>query len=397
MFRWIEDSPEALLVLEIETRQAVAWNAAASALLSAQEQAAPVPLARFGRLEGDLEQILGRPAIDHVPLLLQPADGAADLQPPRVRVSRLTDRHCLLTLSRVARPTLQHLLRDILNELPAAIEIYDSNLNGIFYNRMADDLFLYDDRMISHHDEWWDLGFPDPAARAAAYAEWQEKFARLHAEPGSIQFSEWSVRCRDGSTRIVQFRYRLVGDLYVLALWDVTSERETVEKLRTLAGSDPLTGLGNRRRLIDAAQTEVTLAAGGGPACALLLIDIDHFKRINDRHGHGAGDAVLQKVAQRGVDLLRKSDLMARIGGEEFAVLLPATGLPEAQRVAERLLAALRQPVVLADGTEIELTASVGIARSAGERDFGVLMERCDRALYRAKQQGRDRVVCDEA
>ncbi len=236
---------------------------------------------------------------------------------------------------------------------------------------------------------------PDPLERAAAFAEWTAKM-EIARRDGTIQFSEWKVRCRDGSTRIVQFRYRWVGDNYVLALWDVTTERQTEAHLRHLAVSDPLTGLWNRRRLTEDGQRELDLGAAGGKECSLLIVDIDRFKSINDNHGHAAGDEVLRSVAQRGLSQLRRSDVMARIGGEEFAVLLPGTSALEARTIAARLLRAIRVPVVIGDDVVIEVTASIGGAGSAPDDDMDALMARCDRALYAAKTGGRNRIVFDD-
>ncbi|MBS7542413.1 sensor domain-containing diguanylate cyclase [Ancylobacter oerskovii] len=393
MFRWVDDSAEPLLVIDLQALDVVALAPKARRALDLPPDAAlPLPLAGVLAPDARLAELLQSPPAAAQKLPLRPLH--AD-RPVEGAVRRLTDRHVLVSLNATPEGTLQDRMTDILNELPVAIEIYDENLNAIFYNRMSDDLFLYEEKVVLHHDEWWELGFPDPAQRAAAFAEWQQKFARLRDEPDSIQFSEWSVRCRDGSTRIVQFRYRRVGGVYVLALWDVTSERETAEQLRMLAGSDPLTGLWNRRRLLDAGAAAMDDSAGDGAPCSLLLIDIDHFKQINDRHGHGAGDAVLQGVAQRSLAQLRAADLMARIGGEEFAVLLPATSTDEAGQVAARLQEAIRQPVVLEGGLRLHVTVSIGLVNAAGETDFPALMERCDRALYRAKQDGRDRIVTD--
>nr|WP_246518609.1 GGDEF domain-containing protein [Ancylobacter lacus] len=259
---------------------------------------------------------------------------------------------------------------------------------------MSDELFLYPERPILHHDDWWEFGFPDPAERAAAHAEWLAKLQAARREAGRVQFSEWSVRCRDGSRRTVQFRYRWIGPYYVLALWDVTSQRETERELRHLAVSDPLTGLWNRRRFEEDVALALDAFSQWGRGFGLLLIDIDHFKAINDRFGHLSGDEVLRAVAARCRRQLRQADLLARIGGEEFAVLLPDMNETEAERVGRRLLTALAATPVEVGGHRIIVTLSIGCVVPRPQEDAASLFARADDALYRAKAEGRNSLCC---
>ena len=162
-------------------------------------------------------------------------------------------------------------------------------------------------------------------------------------------------------------------------------------RLREQAQSDALTGTANRRGLLQGLQTMHAQARAGGPGYAVLMVDADHFKAINDRHGHAVGDRVLQRVAQVLRDGLRVGDLVARWGGEEFCVLLPRTGLNDAQALAARLV----QQV--ATGGEPPITVSIGVAEAqvAGEGPEDVI-RRADAALYQAKQRGRNRVELAE-
>ena len=165
--------------------------------------------------------------------------------------------------------------------------------------------------------------------------------------------------------------------------------------LERLASLDPLTGLLNARAF--RAQGEACIASmrRSGLPCAVLFIDLDHFKSINDRHGHAAGDEVLRAVAELLQARLRRSDLLGRIGGEEFAVVLPDTDAGGALRLAETLRQAVQalQPVI-AGGPRIEVTASIGVeAATSGTRPFAELMRRADGAMYAAKQAGRNRVT----
>lgn len=158
--------------------------------------------------------------------------------------------------------------------------------------------------------------------------------------------------------------------------------------LQELARSDPLTRAW-RRWYGEARLTELT---DSGAVVAVCIVDIDHFKRVNDAHGHAGGDRVLTAVAQALLHAVRSEDLVARLGGEEFLVVLPATPPSGAAQVAERLRAAVATLSVLPE----PVTVSVGVACCRRDESASELVARADAALYRAKEQGRDRVVCDD-
>jgi diguanylate cyclase (GGDEF)-like protein len=170
-----------------------------------------------------------------------------------------------------------------------------------------------------------------------------------------------------------------------------------VGRLRHLSQHDPLTGLLNRRACEERLAAERARRARSGRPLALLSLDIDHFKRVNDEHGHAAGDAALVAVAALLRREARETDAVARLGGEEFALLLPDTDAQGAWRLAERLLEALRDEQVPHEGRTLRVTASIGVALMAANEQPGGLLRRLDRALYAAKQGGRDRAVMAEA
>lgn len=169
-----------------------------------------------------------------------------------------------------------------------------------------------------------------------------------------------------------------------------------VTRLRHLSDHDALTGLRNRRSIERALSAEAARLARHDQTFALLALDIDHFKSINDRLGHPAGDEVLRALARTMQSAARRIDLAARTGGEEFWLLMPATDQPGAMVVAERLMQAVRQLSVAVAGAEVGVTVSIGVAiASRRDEELESLLRRTDAALYRAKHQGRNRIELD--
>ncbi len=164
------------------------------------------------------------------------------------------------------------------------------------------------------------------------------------------------------------------------------------------ADHDHLTGAPTRRAFHAAAERELARARRRGSGLGLLLVDADHFKRINDTYGHGVGDQVLRELVRRTQEVIRKIDYCARLGGEEFAVLLPDASAETAATVAERLRAALDRSGQGRAGPQAPAyTVSIGLAMLGPDEDFASLMQRADAALYAAKAAGRNRVVSAEA
>jgi diguanylate cyclase (GGDEF)-like protein len=178
-----------------------------------------------------------------------------------------------------------------------------------------------------------------------------------------------------------------IGGLINLAQIRLVLSR-VVNQLTRQAQTDALTGAMNRRGLMQCLELLHVRAQQAGHAYVILMIDVDHFKAINDQHGHAEGDEVLKRVAGGLRDGLRTGDVVARWGGEEFCVVLPRTDLAEARSLAERL------KLQIAAGTTPRVTVSIGVAESVvqTQRPEDVI-RRADEALYRAKEAGRDRVV----
>ena len=182
---------------------------------------------------------------------------------------------------------------------------------------------------------------------------------------------------------------------YCLILRDMSDQHDTAEQARHAAVCDHLTGIGNRRALFESAELELRRLRQRPRPLSLLLFDADHFKRINDEHGHPAGDAVLRHIARTLTAACRQVDVVARIGGEEFAVLMMSTHAHAAQRVAEHVCRAMAGSAVMTDAGEVRCTLSAGVATlEDGQTSFDELFKQADRALYAAKAGGRNRVCC---
>jgi two-component system cell cycle response regulator len=176
--------------------------------------------------------------------------------------------------------------------------------------------------------------------------------------------------------------------------------RDNVQNSIEMAITDALTGLYNRRYMESHLATLIDQAAARGKPLALLVLDIDHFKAVNDGHGHDAGDDVLREFALRMRKSIRGLDLACRHGGEEFVIVMPETDMPVAAAVAERLRRRIAsEPFSIQQGAgSIEVTISIGIATLDPHSDNGAsILKRADQALYRAKRDGRNRVVADAA
>ncbi len=163
------------------------------------------------------------------------------------------------------------------------------------------------------------------------------------------------------------------------------------EELRIQARFDALTGLANRRHFLERLDGELHRSARFGLPCSLAILDIDHFKSVNDQFGHAAGDAVLRTFAQTVGQCVRNSDLAARFGGEEFAVLMPQTSVDGATELAERIRVAVQNTPVFGGGDALRVSVSIGVAQWSGETPEQ-LIARADDAMYAAKSAGRNQV-----
>jgi len=242
-----------------------------------------------------------------------------------------------------------------------------------------------------------------PRARGRPAAEVLREHPALVAEllsPGGRQLDvqlPWGKGLKCYQVRVSRLKRgrRLVGKAVVFR--DVTPETWRMDELEAKARIDALTGVYNRGHFLEMGRREMERAARAARPLAVILLDIDHFKEVNDTYGHDAGDTALKAVAATCAGALRSRDLLGRWGGEEFAVVLPGTSPEEACLVAERMRQEIAARRVVLDRTvTVELTASFGVAgRQRTTRDTSLedLFKAADAALYRAKNSGRNRVA----
>jgi diguanylate cyclase (GGDEF)-like protein len=237
-----------------------------------------------------------------------------------------------------------------------------------------------------------DLVLASDAPRAA------EAHRQALRDPGSTKTVEYRAYTASGDLRWFETHTRAVVDDdgvvtgVVSAVRDVGHRKRVEEQLEQAARTDKLTGLANRHAFDEKLELMITHAQDGGGGC-VALFDLDHFKLINDGHGHAAGDAVLVRFAEIARGRMRDNDLIARYGGEEFAVILPGASLEQARLVCDRLRAAVGDAIVTIDGQDISVTVSGGVTRYDGISLAPAVMAEADAALYEAKLGGRDRMA----
>lgn len=278
------------------------------------------------------------------------------------------------------------------------IVLLDEQLRAIYANKEFRRLFQIPDAFLASHPGFSDMvalirslgiyqieenGLDDFCAQRLAFVQAGD------AQPLTLRLAQ-GVMIR--STCSV-----LPGGGRMLTYANITDLVNDAQRLENLANIDGLTGLVNRRRFFDLAARDWALATRYNRPVAVLMIDIDHFKMVNDTYGHDVGDAAISHVAAICKESKRTTDVVARVGGEEFALLLPETDLAGALTVAERIRLRVAANGLASDQGEVRLTVSIGVAlRQADTPDFLALLKRSDQLLYVAKRGGRNQVAHDE-
>ena len=228
-----------------------------------------------------------------------------------------------------------------------------------------------------------------------ALAEAQRRAASVIAQAGTVEFR---FKTLNGDYRWIESRYNPIRDpsgrLTEIegVLVDITERKKGEETIAALARTDGLTGLANRRTFLERLDQAVAATKRGARQFAVLSLDLDHFKEVNDTLGHPTGDLLLEAIAERLRKVVRETDLVARFGGDEFMILQADVDDPAAAgALAEKMRATVAVPLLI-EGNTLQVTASIGIAAFSGEIGDGPgMIVQADVALYRAKEEGRDR------
>lgn len=264
-----------------------------------------------------------------------------------------------------------------------------------FWNHASVELFGYtEEEAIGNPVNM--LIIPEEERTRSAFGLKDKVIAEKHTGFRTVQ--ETIAMRKDGSRFPVErsiASFRLGNEWCAVAtIRDITQRKATEAKLRELATTDSLTGLYNRRRFMELAEREFARSIRYDRQLSLFMIDIDLFKNVNDTYGHSVGDEVLRALSETAILALRNADIIGRLGGEEFAVLLPETGGESAQEVAERLRQSVERTIINTAVADLQITVSIGVAtRNSSTNVVETLLKEADVALYDAKQSGRNRVV----
>lgn len=319
---------------------------------------------------------------------------AADGTPLRMLGTNLD-----ITQQRIAERTLkdsEEQLRFVLEGAQLGFWDWNISTGEVRRNERWATMLGYSHEEIQHTTmQWTDFLHPDDRARA-----WESIQAVLEGR-AQIHKIEYRMLHKDGSIRWILDQANVMqrdADGRPTRMCgiheDITERKLLEEKLILQAHIDHLTQVSNRGHFMEQAEQELARAVRYANKLSMLMMDIDYFKQINDRHGHKVGDSVLRKLAEVCRDTLRNVDIIGRMGGEEFAVLLPETDTAEAVEVAERLRDAIAKAEVrLEDGQAVQFTVSIGVtAMNRMDDDIDALLSVADKALYDAKHAGRNRV-----
>ncbi len=430
-------------------------NPALASMLGVDPGALPgrpvAEVAARGDAEGEAEgEVLGEAAILHE--LLQACQGAADgahhaqMRWQRPDGSCLTVRlaatfarqagqvpaHCILVADDISERLLieqelaehrDHLaglvaertadleqarqrFQTLVERAPIAIGVIEGERISICNDAFVG-LFGYRSEDVASIDQWWLCAYPDPDYRAQAQQQWRAAVRAAAAQQRALTPAEYRVTCKDGSVRVIEISGVGLDGLFIATFFDVTARKAAEEQVKTLAFYDALTGLPNRRLLGERMARAQVANKRSGSFGALMFIDLDNFKPLNDRHGHEVGDLLLIEVARRLGRCVRETDTVARFGGDEFVVLAADLDgehdacLAHARALAEKLRAALAAPYLLdvqhGKAAPVHIahacTASIGAALfGEHDSDLDAILTWADSAMYAAKAGGRNAV-----
>jgi diguanylate cyclase (GGDEF)-like protein len=290
-------------------------------------------------------------------------------------------------------------LKAALDQVQDGVILLDADLNASFMNQAVRQLWNVSDQMANSNPPYSLL--VGDVRRTGVFGVPSDQLEALIASRIAVvragDTTPHDIRTSDG--RHIRTRCAILPDGgRMLTYCDITDLVRNAEQLERLATIDPLTGICNRRHFVTLAEAEWTRFQRYHRPLSMLMIDTDHFKPINDRFGHSAGDEALSLVARTCREGQRTSDVLGRIGGDEFALLLPETDIAQACIVADRIRSELTSRPFVVDDVPVTLTLSIGVAAATlSMSGAGALMKAADRAMYSAKAQGRNRVMLFEA
>ncbi len=286
-------------------------------------------------------------------------------------------------------------LRYALDNVSEGVVLLDADLNAQFINKKMRTFWGVTDEQAASHPPYASLIANGPSARDRGMTqdELEAFFAGRVAAVRSGSEPLRDLKTTDGR-HIRAHCDVLQNDGRMLTYCDVTDLVRNAEQLERLATINSMTGLYNRGHFLNQAAAEWSRSQRYQRPLSMLMVDVDHFKQVNDRYGHAVGDETIVAVAGACAKGKRQSDIVGRLGGEEFAILLPEAELAQATIVADRLCKAIAAHVMMAHEVQFKVTASIGIAAaSVSMSGLDALMRAADQALYQAKAQGRNCVV----
>jgi len=331
--------------------------------------------------------------LDELPLVVQRWMSIRSLKKENVRLQDFRAMYNALQQS-------ETMFRAIFTASPVPLAINDDQGNIVDLNHAFVQSLGYTTEDIPTLADWWPRAYPDPAYRQQATEAWWANMADAKRTGNAIVPLELDVICKDGSKRVFMVSaaslHGSFSNTHLVMLYDITERKEVEAKANHLAYYDPLTDLPNRRLLMDRLHRALSFSARSRREGAVLIIDLNNFKILNDTLGHDVGDKVLQQVAQRLVSCVRESDTVARLGGDEFVVVLEnlsdkaIEAAVQVEAIGEKILAVLKQNFQL-DGPEYMGSCSIGVALFKGHQlPKEELIKQADIAMYQAKKSGRD-------
>jgi diguanylate cyclase (GGDEF)-like protein/PAS domain S-box-containing protein len=273
----------------------------------------------------------------------------------------------------------------ILQKEPYGALLINTDETFLYVNPEFTAITGYTIKDVPNGREWFRKAYPNPEYRHKIIAAWKEDVI-----PRKGVDRVWSVVCKDGQVKEIEFKLTFLDDGRIIVMMsDVTERKRTEEELAYKATHDLLTGLPNRILFKDRFSVAMAQAQRFHKKLAVIFLDLDRFKEVNDTLGHDAGDRLLYAVGNRLVDLVRRTDTVARMGGDEFLLLLPnIERMEDVVTISQSVQDVLRQPFIV-NGREVSISASIGVAIYPDDgTDVDTLVSRADKAMYEDKQKG---------